>query len=352
MAPKKRTTKAKDVKSGNGTGNANKTSANTTKSSTEANKNVKDEASATEVKDGKNDQAAREDKKTENLPKKRTKDEATEEPPRKALRRSGRSEPKGQPSQQQLLNYLLSDAATELTRPDDETEDIQTRGANIRTYTASALNPFEELLCAIILSRPISHRLGLRTIRTVLSEPYNFTSARALRDAGDEKRLQSVYDARTQHKDKTAAQMGILAEAVLEHFTTKDDSKGTQLGKLREDCGDDVGQAAKSLKKNIKGLGQTGLEIFFRRVQWIYTAAFPNVDTRTADALRLLGLPQDGEQLVALIEASWGKLETGGFAGEDKEARKRRALVVLLERATGAHLEHKVDAVLAAAATA
>lgn len=283
------------------------------------------------------------------LSKKRSKDAATNEP-RKASRRSGRSTAKGEPSQQQLLNYMLSEAATELTRPDDEAEDVKARG-DIRTYSASVLNPFEELLCAVILSRPISHRLGLRTIRTVLNEPYNFTSARALQNAGDEKRLQSVYDARTQHKDKTAAQMGIIADAVLEDFTSKDDKDGTQLQKIRDEYGEDVDGAAEALRKSIKGLGKTGLEIFFRRVQWIWTASFPNIDGRTADSLRMLGLPQGSAELEKLIDERWKKLETKHLAGDD-EVKKRRAFVVLLERATGAQLEHKIDDVLAAAADA
>lgn len=349
MAPKKRATKTKPIKTDSDDGKTNGTNESGTGTSRNATSRVKDESPKVEMSREDVEQSSREVKKNEQPSKKRNKPTPSEEPPKKASRRSARSEQKGEPSQQQLLTYLLSQAATELTRPDDETEDLQARGADIRTYTASALNPFEELLCAIILSRPISHRLGLRTIRTVLNDPYNFTSARALRDAGEEKRLQAVHDARTQHKDKTAAQMGTVADVVLEHFTSKDDSQGTQLGKLLEECGDDVGQAADLLKRSIKGLGKTGLEIFFRRVQWIWTAAFPNVDSRTADALRLLGLPQDGEQLVALVDEFWDDLETDGLAGEGEDAKKRRAFVVLLERATGAELEHKIDAVKAAA---
>jgi len=285
-----------------------------------------------------------------NASKKRGKATATDEP-RKASRRSGRSVARNEPSKQQLLNYMISPAAAELTRPDDELEDVKSRG-DIKTYSASVLNPFEELLCAVILSRPISHRLGLRTIRTVLNDPYDFNSAKALKDAGDEKRLQSVYDARTQHKDKTAAQMGIIADAVLQNFTSDSDKDGTQLQKLRDECGDDVDAAADQLKAQIKGLGKTGLEIFFRRVQWIWTAAFPNIDGRTADSLRMLGLPQDGSELETLIEDNWKKLETKHLAGDDEAAKKKRAFVVLLERATGAQLEQKIDAVLGAAAEA
>lgn len=348
MAPKKSTATAKTKEKNNKLADQNNIKPNETAADTGA---AKDSAAIDKTKDGpESTNVSTSDKKPNGNSKKRSKGAPTSEP-QKAARRSGRGATKGEPNQQQLLNYLLSPGAAELTRPDDEAEDVKTRG-DIRTYSASVLNPFEELLCAVILSRPISHRLGLRTIRTVLNDPYNFTSARALKDAGDEKRLQSVYDARTQHKDKTAAQMGIIADAVLENFTSPNDKDGTQLQKLRDDCGDDVDQAAETLRKSIKGLGQTGLEIFFRRVQWIWTASFPNIDGRTADSLKMLGLPQDSEELEKLVGEHWKKLETKHLAGDDEKARKRRAFVVLLERATGAQLEHKIDDMLVAAAQA
>lgn len=304
---------------------------------------VKDEQQPAEEK------AAAADAKTESKPSKKRKQPAEKPEPRKGSRRSGRSDAKGEPSKSQLLQYMLSKPCADLTRPEDEEEDLKSRG-DIRTYSNTPLNPFEELLCAVILSRPISHRLGLRTIRTVLNSPYNFNGAKALKDAGDEKRLKSVYDARTQHKDKTAAQMGSIADAVLNKFTASDDKEGAQLGKLLADSGADMDKASAALKEHIKGLGTTGLEIFFRRIQWLWTSAYPNVDGRTADSLRVLGLPQDGQELVDLIKSHWKDVKSSDLAGKDEDERKRRAYVLILERATGAQLEHKIDAVLSAAA--
>ena len=288
---------------------------------------------------------------TESKPSKKRKQPAEKPEPRKGSRRSGRSDAKGEPSKSQLLKYMLSKPCADLTRPDDEEEDLNSR-CDVRTYSNTPLNPFEELLCAVILSRPISHRLGLRTIRTILNAPYNFNGAKALKDAGDEKRLKSVYDARTQHKDKTAAQMGTMADAVLDNFTASDDKDGTQMGKLLADSGDDMDKASSALKEHIKGLGMTGLEIFFRRVQWLWTSAYPNIDGRTADSLRVLGLPQDGQELVDLIKKHWKDVKSSDLAGKDEEEKRRRAFVLILERATGAQLEHKIDAVLGAAAGA
>ncbi|QIX01757.1 hypothetical protein AMS68_007274 [Peltaster fructicola] len=267
--------------------------------------------------------------------------------PVKSQRRSGRANAK--PSQKQLLGFLLSREAEDLTRPDDERKDIEERG-EIKTYSSAVLNPFEELLCAIVLSRPISHRLGLRTIRTVLNEPYNFTSAKAVQDAGSEKQHQALWDARTQHKDKTAQQLGELADVILEKFTSKDDAGGKELGKALEKG--DVDAIKQALKSSIKGLGVTGLDIFFRRVQWLWDKIFPYTDGRTADSLRKFELPYEPEQLVEAIDTHWKDLETKTVAGEDEAQKKRRAFVIILERVTGADLEGKVETILSHASQA
>lgn len=270
--------------------------------------------------------------------------------PQKAARRSGRGAPKAQPTQQQLLSYLLAKDAEELCLPDDEQAAIKEDG-NLRTYSSGFLTPFEELLCAVILSRPISHRLGLRTIRTILNAPYNFTSAKAVQAAGSEKHHQALENAKTQHKAKTAEEIGQIADVVLAKFTAPDDKEGTDLLKVRDDCDRDVPRERKYLQDNIKGLGKTGLDIFFRRVQWLWTVGYPFVDDRTAQALHKLGLPDDGEELAKAIDEHWGKLDTKHISGVDDDVKKKRAFVLILERATGADLESKSEELVAAAAT-
>lgn len=270
--------------------------------------------------------------------------------PQKAPRRSGRGASKVEPTRQQLLDYMLSEPAQDLCCPEEERDDIQSRG-KIRTYT-SVLNPFEELLCAVILSRPISHRLGLRSIRTVLNPPYEFTSAKAVKDAGTEKHVQAMYDARTQHKDKTAAQIGEIADVVLDKFTSDDDVQGVKMSKLLKDSDGDVDKALGVLKRDIKGLGTTGLNIFLRRVQCEWPAGYPFVDEKTSHSLRELGLPHEAEDLRVLLEEHWSKLHTKDIDGSDEAEKKRRAYTILLERATGAELEGKKDELARAAAVA
>ena len=280
--------------------------------------------------------------------KKRKAPEA-EKKPSKASRRSDRGASKPKASQTEMLNFLLSEKALDLRRSEEEAKDLESRGKNARNYSGSELSPFEELVCAVVLSRPISHRLGLRTIRTIFNDPYNFTSPKAIKAAPPEKRHQAMFDARTQHKDKTATQLGMLADSVIAHFAS--DENATSLEKARKDGKQDWDTERDLLQTNIKGLGKTGLDIFFRRVQWLWPEAYPFVDERTARGVEKLGLPKSAEGLAEVIDSNWDKLDTSKLPKGSKDQAKRRAFVIVCERATSADLEGKAEALLEAATT-
>ncbi|KAG9944973.1 hypothetical protein KCU85_g7625, partial [Aureobasidium melanogenum] len=270
-------------------------------------------------------------------------------PPREGERRSGRGAQKAAPTTEQLLNYLLSPASTELCRPDDESSVVESQGADFKTYSSSALSAFEELICAVVLSRPISHKLGLRAIRTILNAPYSFTTPSAIISAGKDKRHQALNDAKTQHKDKTAEQIGLVADVVAHKFSKNDTD--TSLDKLREQASKDWDMERDLLQENIKGLGKTGLDIFFRRVQWLWPEAYPFVDEKSSRGIEKLGLPKHPDELAKVLDRYWAKLDTSNLEKGDKEMQKRRAFVVICERATSADLEGKSDAILEAAAS-
>lgn len=83
--------------------------------------------------------------------------------PNKSARRSERSAPPTNLSSEEqvkILNYLLSPASLEQTRPKDEKGELESRGGDekLRTYSASEFSPLEELISAMILSRPIGRK--------------------------------------------------------------------------------------------------------------------------------------------------------------------------------------------------
>ena len=153
--------------------------------------------------------------KSSTIPSKR-KAKSHEQTPTKAPRRSARSVPLRTTDPAKLLDFLLSPSALPLCCPKDETEALKADDPLYRTYASSTFTPFEELVCAVILSRPISHTLGVRSIRTLLNAPNEFTSPKAIREAGAEGRREALDKAKTQHRQKTAEELGALAEAVTE----------------------------------------------------------------------------------------------------------------------------------------
>ena len=158
--------------------------------------------------------------------------------PSKAPRRSARGATQSNPKPFQVLQFLLSDASLKFSRPKEESEALASSEEDLRIYGSLSFTPFEELLCAVILSRPISHALGVRSIRTLLNAPYEYKTPRALREAGSEGRRKVLDKAKTQHRQKTADELGGLADAVVEVLGTGDDD--TALERVREESSKDV----------------------------------------------------------------------------------------------------------------
>ncbi|EON67089.1 hypothetical protein W97_06342 [Coniosporium apollinis CBS 100218] len=112
--------------------------------------------------------------------------------------------PESKPSAVQVIQLLLSPAALNPCRPEDETKDIQTHGDEFRIYYSSKLNSFKELMCAVVLTGSSPHECGLKRIRTIFNEPHEFTPAKAVHDAGSENWQQAVSNAPNEHYNKTA----------------------------------------------------------------------------------------------------------------------------------------------------
>ena len=290
----------------------------------------KDEALITKTKNGAN---------ADKTSKKRKASASSE--PNKAPRRSARSA--APLDAVKTLQFLLSPSSLDLCHPKDEIEDLKARDPEIRTYSTSTFNPFEELVCAVILSRPIGHMLGLRSIRTIFNPPYGFTTPKKIREAGNEGCRQALDKARTQHRQKTAEELVLLSDAVVDSLGHGDED--VSLERVREESGHDSEKVREMLRKNVKGLGKTGLDIFARRIQGVWPQFYPFVDQRTRAAVEKLGMPGSSEELRNLLDENWGRLEIEDIEAEDEEEKKRKGFVRMLERAVGADLEGNTDSI-------
>ena len=153
--------------------------------------------------------------KSSAAPSKRKAEAPSASAPSKAARRSSRTIPTTARSAVDILKLLLSPDSLALTRPKDEASSLSENDAKVRTYSESEFTAFEELMSAVILSRPISHVLGVRSIRTVLNPPYEFSTPEKLKEAGVEGVRKALDVAKTQHRQKTAEELVGLAEAVM-----------------------------------------------------------------------------------------------------------------------------------------
>jgi hypothetical protein len=239
----------------------------------------------------------------------------------------------------QVLKYLLSDASLEICHPTLEPSDT-----NLRTY-AHLLTPYEELLCAVILSQPLPHSLSLHTIRTLLNPPYEFRNPVAVKTSGSKKILEALESARSAYPETSGAYIAGLADAIANNEWHNDLSKLRALPKRASDS------EREALRRKIKGLGKGGLDTFCRRVQWQWTEGYPGIDAQTQMTLGKLGLPRRAEGLEKMIEVRWGQVGFEDWSTEfDLEQRRRRAFVVVLERVIGADKEGKVEEVVDGAA--
>jgi hypothetical protein len=294
-----------------------------------------------------------------------TKSKSESKTPRQGSRSSTRGKDKsgaGSASPKQLLNFLLNASALEYCFPSDDLE----AGKSSKSYKSYSLTsptsftPFEHLVTAHLLSKPLSHKLGLRSTRTLLNAPFSLNTAEKIVKEGEKRVWEALEEAKTQHRQKTAAYIHGMAES----YTA---DGGEAMYKLSEEANNDGPQGViQHIKATVPGLGQTGGEIFCRRVQCVDgwgDALWPYADEKSLSSLREIGIPVDtAEELQSAIEreVDWDKvgdmglqerdLSKGELVGEEEETQVQAEFVVVLERAVGCVLEGKVQELRKAAA--
>ena len=93
------------------------------------------------------------------------------------------------------------------------------------------------------------------------------------------------------YDERTASMLGDACELLLDRY------RG-DLRRLRAEAGQDPRQERRLLKE-VEGLGEVGVDIFFREAQVAWEELFPFLDRRAAQAARRLGLDTDPRALAA-----------------------------------------------------
>ncbi|ORX35424.1 hypothetical protein BD324DRAFT_632777 [Kockovaella imperatae] len=224
------------------------------------------------------------------------------------------------------------------TPPDADAGKHSSSDDKILRYPQSALTPFQNLVCASILSKPLSHKLGLRTIQTLLNPPFSLRTWKDLDEAGFEGRRKVMWEARTQHKEKTASLLGDLCQGVKD-LCGEDEKDLSELSGVRDQVKDlkDPKEAQDKVVDtltDIKGIGPGGAAIFLRRAQIDWQEVFPFADDRSLKAAMQFKLIKEGEGAKELADTVQGD---------------RKKYVRLVDTLVGLELEKKVDEALKAA---
>lgn len=270
-------------------------------------------------------------------------EQADEEPPAKTAKTASSA-----------LEWLLSDDAFNMANPElpeghgeidwdpssqrktppkSDAGDVKKDDSEpILRYPQSDLTPFQNLVSASILSKPLSHKLGLRTIQTLLNPPFSLRTLKDLDEAGYEGRRKVMWEARTQHKEKTAALLGDLCEGIKE-LCGEDEEDLSELQGVKDklkDCKspEEAQKVVVDTLTEIKGIGPGVASIFLRRVQADWEEVYPYIDDKSLSAAKSFGLIGDDDGAEALAEQ----------IGKD-----RKKYVRLVDTLVGIELEKKVD---------
>jgi hypothetical protein len=193
-------------------------------------------------------------------------------------------------------------------------------GIDVRRNTPS---PLFRLLCVAMLSSArINWKIAVAAARALAAE--GWTTAEAMAGSTWAARARTLNAAGyARYDERTSSMLGELSQVVLDRY--RGDLRG-----LRAEAGRDPASERRLLKM-FKGMGDVGVDIFFREVQVAWKELVPFVDRRALAAARRLRL---GDSARALARLSDG----GDFA----------RLVAALVRTD---LEGDHDAILEAAAS-
>lgn len=152
------------------------------------------------------------------------------------------------------------------------------------------------LLCACLLfSTRISHVIARKAASNLYAHGWTTPQEMAASTWGQ--RVSALDDAGyVRYNERTARMLGETAQLVLDLYQ----------GDLRElrrraDCQPDQ---ERKLLKEFSGIGEVGVNIFFREVQVVWPELFPYLDARAAESAGLCGLHSDPKSLARFVKAT------------------------------------------------
>lgn len=151
---------------------------------------------------------------------------------------------------------------------------------------------FRVLVMAVLMSARIRASIAFDASQALFRT--GWTSPRRLGQASWEERAKVLNEAGyARYDERTSTMLGETSDALLRCY------RG-DLRRLRDEAGAEPSRE-RALLKRFKGLGDVGVDIFFREVQAAWDELRPFVDRRARKAATELGLPTDPGRLARLV---------------------------------------------------
>lgn len=200
----------------------------------------------------------------------------------------------------------------------------QELGFDLAGNTPSAL--FRLLCFALLASARISHNIAVEAARTLSRKKW--ITARKMAESTWRQRTDTLNHAGyARYDESTSRMLGDTAQHLLDAY------RG-DLRKLREAANRDA-VTERRLLKAFKGIGDVGVDIFFREVQIVWEEVYPHADRRVLKAASRLGLGDDAKDLARLVDnrADFARLTaalvrvelTDGYSDLENRANKKDA---------------------------
>lgn len=152
---------------------------------------------------------------------------------------------------------------------------------------------FQLLTASLLFSARIGADLAVRAAQALAAQGWR--TADRMAEATWEQRTKTLNEAGyARFDERTSTMLGETAELVRNEW-------GGDLRNLREQAEREV-SAERRLLKRCKGVGDAGVDIFFREAQAAWPELAPFVDKRASKGAKELGLPTDADKLARLVD--------------------------------------------------
>src|SRR5919201_5970008 len=155
---------------------------------------------------------------------------------------------------------------------------------------------FRLLVASILFSTRIGHGIAVEAAKALFRQ--GWTTPQKLGAATWAQRVRVLNrSGYARYDESTSRMLGEDCELLLDRY-------GGDLRRLREAAGREP-RRERALLKEFKGMGDVGVDIFFREAQVAWEELYPFVDRKARQAAQRLGLPSEPASLVGLMHAAF-----------------------------------------------